>query len=467
MQARVRLPKAFSVRDAHEFFPFQHLAERLNPHFAVIQIARGFHVRGDYPVYWGLVYWRGCPLSQREIDAALREAGFDFHRNGPVESAAAGGSGAGHPRRMAAEFTRLSESTLLEAITHADATIRATALQYFVGGHSGDERVMLAVIAAVEGYGRDQGVVLLEDAETLVQTPATVEWLIAQLRENVDHRRAAQNRFAQACASALVAADPPLLATREEEMAALPGLPAALRTPLHQRLQMAAWNGPQCWEALQQLGWDTMLRNQVTPDERRYAGRVVEALARHREQAPALLAMLRRPYRGKDRALVRWLEPEVVAAAGHMRLEAAIPALVRRVRRGNVRIIDEAFDALERIGSPAVVAAIERIWWEAKSELRASLAGVLEDIRDDTSAQACMTFLALEDDPDVQVVLANALLGNFVREALDMVARLLGEVDRAEWLPDQYDLAERLAVVAAMMGETSGAYEHWRQNGGS
>ena len=31
MHAKVELPKAFSVRDEHEFLPIQHLMARLNP----------------------------------------------------------------------------------------------------------------------------------------------------------------------------------------------------------------------------------------------------------------------------------------------------------------------------------------------------------------------------------------------------------------------------------------------------
>jgi hypothetical protein len=35
MQAKIELPKAFSVRDEHEFLPIQHLMGRLNPKLSV------------------------------------------------------------------------------------------------------------------------------------------------------------------------------------------------------------------------------------------------------------------------------------------------------------------------------------------------------------------------------------------------------------------------------------------------
>jgi hypothetical protein len=44
MQAAVDLPKTFSVRDEHEFFPIPHLTARLNPKLMVQQVATGRHV---------------------------------------------------------------------------------------------------------------------------------------------------------------------------------------------------------------------------------------------------------------------------------------------------------------------------------------------------------------------------------------------------------------------------------------
>ena len=36
MLTKVKLPKAFSVRDEHEFYPMQHLMARLNPELMVM-----------------------------------------------------------------------------------------------------------------------------------------------------------------------------------------------------------------------------------------------------------------------------------------------------------------------------------------------------------------------------------------------------------------------------------------------
>ena len=81
MHAKMELPKAFSVRDEHEFLPIQHLMARLNPKLLVEQVATGVHVDGGGTVFWGLVYLNGEPPSKLKVEIALREAGFDCAHN--------------------------------------------------------------------------------------------------------------------------------------------------------------------------------------------------------------------------------------------------------------------------------------------------------------------------------------------------------------------------------------------------
>ncbi len=81
MQAKMDLPKVFSVRDEHEFLPIQHLMARLNPKLLVRKIATGVHVDGGSTVFWGLVYLDGQIPSKKEVKSALKEAGFDICHN--------------------------------------------------------------------------------------------------------------------------------------------------------------------------------------------------------------------------------------------------------------------------------------------------------------------------------------------------------------------------------------------------
>jgi hypothetical protein len=86
MQATIELPKAFSVRDERELLLVQHLMERLNPRLLVMQVATGLHIAGGSTVTWGLVYLDGQVLTEREVRAALQEAGLDFQHNAEIQA---------------------------------------------------------------------------------------------------------------------------------------------------------------------------------------------------------------------------------------------------------------------------------------------------------------------------------------------------------------------------------------------
>lgn len=98
MQIPVDVPKAFSVRDEQEFYPIRHLMARLNPQLRVVQVATGVHVNGGSTVFWGLVYLEGRPPSKTELEAALREAGFDFAHNVLTQASGVWTSGPEDPR---------------------------------------------------------------------------------------------------------------------------------------------------------------------------------------------------------------------------------------------------------------------------------------------------------------------------------------------------------------------------------
>lgn len=84
MQATIQLPRAFSVRDYHEFYPIQHLVERLNPRLRVAAVATGVHINGGCTVFWGITYLDTQAPSRADVEAALRDAGFDFSRGGAL-----------------------------------------------------------------------------------------------------------------------------------------------------------------------------------------------------------------------------------------------------------------------------------------------------------------------------------------------------------------------------------------------
>ena len=86
MQATIELPKAFSVRDDRELPTIQDLVARLNPKLLVVQVATGMHVNGGSTVNWGLVYLDGQALTDKDVQAALEEAGLDVKHNAEIQA---------------------------------------------------------------------------------------------------------------------------------------------------------------------------------------------------------------------------------------------------------------------------------------------------------------------------------------------------------------------------------------------
>lgn len=85
MEISVQVPRAFSVRDENEFFAFRHLLARMNSQLRVRQVATGVHVNGGCTVFWGLVYAASQSLTTDDVLTALKDAGFDASRSGPVQ----------------------------------------------------------------------------------------------------------------------------------------------------------------------------------------------------------------------------------------------------------------------------------------------------------------------------------------------------------------------------------------------
>ena len=98
MQTTIGIPQAFSVRDEHEFYPFQHLLARLNPELRVVQIATGVHIHGGCTVLWGLVYQDGQVLTQGRCGGSPEASRLRFRpqradSDARIEEQPAGGQG--------------------------------------------------------------------------------------------------------------------------------------------------------------------------------------------------------------------------------------------------------------------------------------------------------------------------------------------------------------------------------------
>jgi hypothetical protein len=172
---------------------------------------------------------------------------------------------------------RLPEAKIKRAILHPESEIRLTAVGYFADSHSSDPEVMPLVIEAVEKYGRDSSFRLLRDAEHLVQTANTLDWLINELRRDFEVDDIDTDNLRFALGLIVVAAPINLLGKRKPDIDGLAAFPAELRGPLDERLQMANCGWQKCWEALEELGRRTMKKGDLAINDDRHASRIIES----------------------------------------------------------------------------------------------------------------------------------------------------------------------------------------------
>ena len=200
-----------------------------------------------------------------------------------------------------------------------------------------------------------------------------------------------------------------------------------------------------------------------TANEDRYASRIIESLARFPdEREDSVLSLLQRKCPPKSQRLMKWLEPEIITLAGQMRLDSAIPILIRRLHSDDDSLIDAAETALMKIGTDAVVEAIAIDWWDANDDFRGAAADILEKIHTDLCVEECLEFLDFEDELETALAFGHALLSHFAFEGIEPVREFL-VIDQDEWTVEHVDLLYHLLASATIMEVGFPEYEQWYQ----
>ena len=350
---------------------------------------------------------------------------------------------------------RTREATIKAAILHPVHEIRNMALNYFTHGLAQDPTLMPLVIQAVEKYGRDQAFTILRAAERLAQTQESVKWLTAELAKDWPLEAVASDNYCFAIALILCRIRAALL---DPAMTDLRCFPEELKDRFLKRLEMASWNWETGWSALEALGREAQEQGEFRLRHTRHGELIVESLARHQNKAEVVLSLLQRRYKGYERNLMHWLESFLIDLAGEMRLEAAAPVLVERMRKGSEWLSDSCVTALPGIGGDVVVSALADHWRRGSGDFRRGAAEIMGHIHTDVSVEKLREFFPYEKDEDTKGFLANSLLDNFVPEAVEPIRHLVLD---DELSPDEMDLKYHLIAACTIMGATFPEYERW------
>jgi HEAT repeat protein len=192
-----------------------------------------------------------------------------------------------------------------------------------------------------------------------------------------------------------------------------------------------------------------------------HASRVVEALAPQGEKyVERILDLLGKKVEDFDTDPMVWMEVFLVELAGEMRLEPAIPLIVKKLHEDGDYLLEECIEALGKIGTDAAAEAVTEGWLEAKWDYRLYATTALEYIHSDTTVRKCLELLPQDKDLNIRTKLADALLSQFADEGIEPVREI---VQREDYDPMDSDLMRKLVAVSTVMGVNYPEYPIWKQ----
>jgi len=351
---------------------------------------------------------------------------------------------------------RLPEAKIKEALVHPDKLVRQEALLYFADCYSRDAEVMPLAIKAIETYGRSNAFLHLHMLAHLAQTEATVEWAVKELYREED-KAEDQDSYFPALSRLLCSADPQLLSPRADEILQAPGFFKEMHEELQERLRLASWDADQCWNEL-----DRFCTEGVGKDvDFGHASRVVEALARQGDNyIDRILDLLAKEVGDYETDPMALLEIYLVDLAGEMRLERAIPLIVKKLHILGDVLSEACVDALGKIGTDAAAEAVTEGWLEAVWDYRLYATSALDKIHSDTTVRKCLELLPHDKELDIRTKLADALLGQFADEGIEPVREM---VQRRAYDSMCSDLMRKLVAVSTVLGMTFPEYPIWKR----
>ncbi len=254
----------------------------------------------------------------------------------------------------------LTPEQVIPFLTHADPLVRGQAVTYFRGCADAAPLTADDFWAAIDRFADvgDLGPFGLRATRTyyshmrgVPQTAASLHRLTEALSSDM------ADDDAESLAETAAAVAFPLLLAHRDLLLNCPDLPPDVRDRLERRLAVADYSADAVWDRLMVLGLRGAASAEEDDDEEaadEEAAVLIEAAARHIDAlADRAMSTLVDPRAEED-----WRETFAVRVLGAARHGPAVAGLVDKLRVDDDVLVDEAVDALVRIGSAEVVAAL-------------------------------------------------------------------------------------------------------------
>jgi hypothetical protein len=313
--------------------------------------------------------------------------------------------------------------------------------------------VMPLVIQAHQRYGLD-AFSTFSFLIDLVQTAETFEWIIREIERIGDDTAIRSRGYRFALVMALREGDFDLQKQHQGTIQSLQRLDDLSKGIITERIAVASRRADELWEELKDF-CAIADHSEMTAEDYEYGRSVVSALAPYPERiGPKVMRCLEDP-----EAYTGWLEVFIVRLAGEMKLERAIPFLADRFVDEDSWACEEAYRALEKIGTDRVVQELARRNVCGDWGMRIAVATTLEKIHSDFSVQTCLDLLTQEPDESLQGHLFEAVLMNFCREGIEPARQhILKTAKSLEML----EVRSALLVACTMLGETFPEFQAWQ-----
>jgi hypothetical protein len=143
-----------------------------------------------------------------------------------------------------------------------------------------------------------------------------------------------------------------------------------------------------------------------------------------------------------------------------MRLVPAVPLIVKKLHACGEVLSEACVEALGKIGTDGAAEAVTGGWLQAVWDYRLYATSALEKIHSDTTVRKCLELLPQDKDLDIRTKLADALLGQFADEGIELVRDL---VQRSAYDRASGDLMSRLVAVSTVLDVTFPEYLTWKR----
>ena len=360
---------------------------------------------------------------------------------------------------------RLHEELIKQGILHPEQDVRTEALLYFSRSYTFDDSIMPLVIQTIERYGWDEAFTVASCITGLPLNDATLPWVLAQIQHKDAKKPDTYGLPARwhTLNSLLSNANPELLARHIQAIFDVKNLEDEVVEIISERTDLLAAGGDFCWQELEEFSIASKDCDDIGEVDLDYAYALCEAVGQEKEKyTEQVLAILGEKIEDLQSNPKVWIETFAVRIAGEMRLEAAIPLIIAKLKEGGEEadwLREECESALVKIGGDAIISAVADMFRRGDWHLRMAACNVLQHVHSDLAVNTALEFLPTEEDGTIRAFLASGLASQLAFETIKPLRQLVlaGTYDEG-----YADVKRDVVVAATLMDVEFPEREQWK-----